>query len=135
MRHPSLVRTALAGVTMLVGCAGAPPALRPAQLPLHATHDGFAALHWRVDRQPGVVVAEGVVEVFQPDRITQIVLELQGLDAAGRVVSRARDYASPRSFTGVDPWPFEVRLRPRGGEERFTLRVAELIWKPMRAGS
>jgi hypothetical protein len=135
MGKQSLVRIALAGLAAaLLGCAVAPPALRPADLPLHGAHDGFAALHWRVDRRPDTVVADGVVEVFQPERIAQVVIELQGLDAAGRIVSRARDYASPRSFTGVDPWPFEVRLRPRGGEERFALRVAELVWKPMRAG-
>jgi hypothetical protein len=134
MTDQTLVRTALVGlVVALWGCAVAPVA-RPADFPLHGSHDGFAAFHWRVDRQPGAVVADGVVEVFQPERIAQVVFELQGLDSSGRIVSRVRDYASPRSFTGVEPWPFEIRLRPSGREERFALRIAELIWKPMRAG-
>jgi hypothetical protein len=132
---PGSLRLARAGlVAVLLGCAGAGPVLRPADFPLHVAHDGFLGLHWRVERTPDGVVAVGIVEVFQPERIAEVGLDLQGLDRGGQVVSRVRGYASPRSFTGTDPWPFEIRLRPGAREERFELRVAELVWKVMRAG-
>lgn len=135
MRHRVWLRLSLVGLLApVLGCAGPGPAARPADFPLHAPHEGFAALHWRVDRTPEAAVAEGVVEVFQPERIAGVVLDFEGRDASGRVVSRARASVSARSFTGTEPWPFDVRLRLTGPEERFTLRVAELRWKVMRAG-
>ena len=136
MRHRVWLRLSLLGLLAAgLGCAGAGPAARPADFPLHASHEGFVALHWRVDRTPEAAVAEGVVDVFQPERIAGVVLDFEGRDASGRVVSRARAHVSARSFTGTEPWPFDVRLRLSGPEERFTLRVAELRWKVMRGRS
>ena len=136
MRHRAWLRLSLLGLLgAVLGCAGSGPAARPTDFPLHAPHEGFVALHWRVDRTPEAAVAAGVVEVFQPERIAEVVLELEGRDASGRVVSRVRAYVSARSFTGTEPWPFDVRLRLTGPDARFTLRVAELRWKVTRAGS
>jgi hypothetical protein len=56
-------------------------------------------------------------------------VELAGLDAGGSVVSRGRTTAVPRDFTGTTPWPFTARLRPTGGETRFTVRVADVLPK------
>ena len=136
MRYRVWLRLSVLGLLAAVlGCAGPGPAARPTDFPLHASHEGFVALHWRVDRTPEAAVAAGVVEVLQPERIDEVALELEGRDASGRVVSRVRAYVSARSFTGTEPWPFDVRLRLTGPEERFTLRVAELRWKVLRGRS
>ena len=127
----SLLLGALA-LTVL-GCAAPGAPARPADYPSHAAQT-FATVHWRLDRQDGAVTATGVLDVTQPDKIVAMLVELQGLDATGRVVSRAFDQARPRSFTGEEPWPFTIRTAAPAQADRFTVRVADVTFKVSRTG-
>ena len=133
-RVASIPLLLLAAVALTVlGCAAPGAPAHPADYPSHEAQ-AFATVHWRIDRQDGTVTATGVLEVTQPDKIVEALVELQGLDASGRVVSRGYDAARPRSFTGEEPWPFTVRVKPRGREDRFTVRVADVTFKVSRSG-
>jgi hypothetical protein len=121
-------------LAVLAGCAASQPALRPADLPEHLAESPIV-LHWRIDREPDRVTAVGLVEIPQtPERVENVTVELQGLDAQGRVVSWNRAFVSPRTFSGAEPWPFRVSLRPTGAEERFTVRVAAVGWRRQMLG-
>jgi len=125
-RSSLLLPLGLAGV--LVGCAAGAPIPQPSELPMHAVESPFT-LHWRTDRGPDRVTGVGVVEARTADRVDYVIVEFQGLDRDGRVVSRARALTAPRSFTGTDPWPFTISLRPTGREERFVATLAEVHWR------
>jgi hypothetical protein len=130
--RPLLVLPLLLAV--LAGCAASQPALRPADLPEHLAESPIV-LHWRIDRQPDRATAVGLVEIPQtPERVENVTVELQGFDAQGRVVSSAREFTSPKSFTGADPWPFRVGVRPAGTEERFAVRVFAVGWRRQMLG-
>ncbi len=118
---------------LLVGCAEQARLVRPQDFPLHASDDPFFNLHWRVDREDGAVMAVGLVEAARVDGIGEVTLELRGLDASGRVVSRSlgQTHYGGRLFRG-DSWPFRVRLRPTGQEDRFDLRVWSYTWQGTR---
>ncbi len=131
-----LSRTLLALVLLglLEGCAPPGPAPRAQEFPAHDALPPFFTLHWRLDREAGQATAVGVVEVSAPERISDLTVELAGLDSAGRVIGRSFAVAVPRSFDGRTPWPFTVRLRLQGGEDRFAVRVSNYRDKPVRAG-
>ncbi len=136
-RTPIHTATRLIGLMLLVsllGCAVQGRPARPADFPFHASERQLFDLHWRLERTDGAVMAVGVVGVAVPNRIAEVTLELQGLDKDGRIVSRGFDYARPMSFSGEDPWPFTIRLRPKGQEERFVPRVSDVTWRVMRGG-
>lgn len=116
---------ALLVLGLLGGCAAPGPAPRAQDFPSHDASPPFFALHWRLDREAGQATAVGVVEVSAPERINGLTVELQALDSAGRVVARSYTVAWPRSFDGRVPWPFTARLRLRGGEDRFAVRVSD----------
>jgi hypothetical protein len=131
-RRLSLVLPMLLAV--LAGCAASQPALKPADLPEHAV-DSPIVLHWRLERGPDRVNAIGLVEIPQnPDRVESVTVELQGLDAQGRLVSQARTFTIPNTIKGAEPWPFRVSLRPAGTEQRFAVRVAEVGWRRQMMG-
>ncbi len=106
--------------------------LRPVDFPLHATDDRFFDLHWRLERRDDAVEAVGLVEATRVDGIAEVILELRGLDGAGRVISRGlgRTYGGrlPRWGTRA----FAVTLRPAGHEDRFELRVWSYAWEGSR---
>ena len=130
---PRLVLAALAAT--LLGCAAAGPTPRPADFPFHGTGPAPFTLHWCLDRDAERVTAVGLLDVDGlVDRLVDATVEMQGLDAAGRVVSRAAVLTESRAFTGDALWRFTVRLRPTGQEERFTLRVSDYRWKPILGG-
>jgi hypothetical protein len=121
-------------LAVLAGCAASTPALRPADLPEHAVESPIL-LHWRIDRGPDRVTAVGLVEIPQnPDRVEMVMLELQGLDAQGGLVSQVRELILPHTFTAAEPWPFRISLRPAGGEQRFHVRVAAVGWRRQMLG-
>jgi hypothetical protein len=123
-------RGALAVLALaLAGCGTPRPVLQPGELPFHTSDPLGYVLHWRLDQTADAAVAEGVVEGGRLERVSQITVELTGLDAGGAVVSRGRTTATPRDFTGTTPWPFTARLRPAGGETRFVVRVSEVLPK------
>ncbi len=70
---------------------------------------------------PSVARADGLVERRQ-HHIRSAWLQLVGLDATGRIVS----FTTPtwvlwRSESDLES--FTIKLRPRGGEERFEVRL------------
>jgi hypothetical protein len=125
-----LVLGLLAG--LLAGCAAAPRVPDPSELPFHATQPPFFTGHWRRDRPPGRVMADGVLELGQADRLMDATVGLEGLDREGRVVSRATTVLGPRAFTGDVRWPFTVSLRSTGAEDRFVVRVTDFTWRVQR---
>lgn len=114
---------------LLVACAGPARFAQPQDFPLHASDHPFFNLHWRLDREDGVVAAQGLVEAARVDQIAEVTIELRGLDAGGRVVSHAlgTSYGGRFLFRGQS-WPFSVRLRPTGKEDRFEITVWGFIW-------
>jgi hypothetical protein len=132
MRRRSWTREVVLGLGVLLSaCATPGPPARPADFPFH-TGDGRSVLHWRLDRTDGAVEASGLVEVGGPEFVMEVVLELQGFDQSGRLVSRALDRAVPRTFTGTEPWSFTVRARATGQEDRWTVHVRDYVAKPFR---
>ena len=119
---------ALAVALVAVGCVASTRIPRPADFPLHAADHPFFDLHWRVDRLDGVVRATGLVEATRVSGVARVIVELAGLDRGGQVVSRARAGTYEGPLYRGDARPFVVRLRPRGQEERFDLKVWGFDW-------
>ena len=115
---------------LLVGCGVAPPKPSPGEFPLRASDQPPFVVYWRLVEAPASVSAVGLLDVDgYVDRLGDATVELVGLDAAGRVQSRAIDRLTPRAFTGDAIWPFRMRLTPTGREARFAVRVAEFNWR------
>jgi len=114
---------------LLWGCAESVRLAHPQDFPFHATDHPFFNLHWRLEREEGKVLAVGLVEAARQGGIAEVTLELRGLDKNGRVVSRALGATYGGRFLRGDFHPFVVRLRPRGEEERFELRVWSFTWE------
>jgi hypothetical protein len=117
---------ATGGLALLVatmgvaGCATSGAAWRPADFPLHSEAPPVA-FHWRLTEDPTAVRADGLVE-RRNHLIAGAWLQLLGLDAAGRVVS----FTTPtrvRWTSEADLESFTIPLRPRGGEQRFEIRL------------
>ncbi len=117
---------------VLAGCAAQTEMARPKDFPLHATEDPFFNLHWRLDRKDGVVVAAGVVEAARVDGIADVIVELQELDSAGRVINRGLGRTYGGRLFQWDFRPFAVRLRPVGQEDRFEVKVWSYSWEGTR---
>ncbi|MBI2461161.1 MAG: hypothetical protein HYV61_06680 [Candidatus Rokubacteria bacterium] len=120
---------------LLLGCAGTVRLDRPADFPNHASDHPFFDLHWRLERTADRVEAVGLVEASRVDGILEVTLELRGLDADGRVVSRGlgRTYGLG-PFLRWQTRPFAVSLRPTGQEARFELEVWSYDWDVGRDG-
>jgi hypothetical protein len=129
-------RLVLAGLlAAMLGCAAPGPPPRPENFPSRNVDQPPVTVSWRLDKAESAVSATGLVDVDGlVDRLIQVIVELQGLDGSGRVVSRGRAITEPRSFVGDRLWPFTARLRPTGQEADFVLRVTEVRWKIERAG-
>lgn len=85
---------------------------------------------WTLAEAPGSVRAAGVLDIDgYVDRLEDATVELVGLDAEGRIMSRGVTRLTPRAFVGDRLWPFRLRLTPAGQEMRFAVRVAEFDWK------
>ncbi len=117
------------------GCAESVRLARPEDFPFHATDHPFFNVHWRLEREAGRVLAVGLVEAARQGGIRDVTLELRGLDKSGRGVSRALGTTYGGRFHRGDIWPFVVRLRPRGEEERFELGVWSYTWDTGGNGS
>ncbi len=120
---------ALALGVALAGCAAA-RAAGPPDFPFRATDQRPFVLAWRLEEAPREIRAVGLLDVDgYVDRLQDATVELVGLDAGGRLVSRAADRVSPRAFAGDRAWPFRMSLRPTGRETRFVVRLAAFDWK------
>lgn len=120
------------GLSLLMGCASPARLTGPGDFPLHATDHPFFDLYWRLEREGGVVQAVGLVETVQMDGIAEVILELQGLDTEGRVVSRGRGSTYGGPLPRWQTRPFRVRLRPGGQKARFELRTWSYEWEGTR---
>jgi|RhiMetdeSRZDD1v2_1073273.scaffolds.fasta_scaffold193645_3 hypothetical protein len=114
----------------LAACAAGSPAPRPGEFPLRSSDQPPFTVSWRLAEAPESVKADGVLDIGgYADRLQDATVELVGLDAGGRVVSRGIDLLVPRAFAGDRLWPFRLQLTPTGREARFAVRVAEFNWK------
>jgi len=109
----------LLGVIGLTACAASGPQLQPADFPIHARDQVFT-LDYRIDREPSRVDAVGLVTSRSTTAFRFVRLNLFGVAADGRVVSRGVAIVDG-SFGG--PQSFSVRLTPTGDEARFELQV------------
>jgi hypothetical protein len=112
--------TLLVATALLAGCAASVAAARSADFPLHSAAPPVD-FHWRLSTAPNAVQADGLVE-RRNHLIASAWLQLLGLDAAGRIVS----FTTPtrvRWNSESDVESFTSPLRPRGGEQRFEMRL------------
>jgi hypothetical protein len=114
---------------ILLGCAGPTRLARPADFPFHTGSDRFFDLHWRLERQGGLVRAVGLVEATRVDGIAEVILELRGVDANGRVLSRGLGRTRGGPLLRWATRSFVVEVRPRGSEARFELDVWSYTWE------
>jgi len=121
---------ALLAAALLAGCTASGPAPRPVDYPLHLEWPPFE-LHWRLDVGPDPVHADGIIERGTPE-ILLAVVQLIGLDAAGGIVS----FSQPLTVRWGSAWdalPFALTLTPKGGEQRYEVRVLTFEYKEMRS--
>lgn len=119
--------------SVLTACAGAPsaPPPRAEPLPFQGFDQGLG-LRWRVDQTPGQARIVGIAD-SRGLQFWGAVLEVLGLDAQGRIVSRAQTNLVPHSFTGT-PEAFEIFLKTTGQETAFQLRVFDVRMEEARGG-
>ena len=104
---------------LLAGCATA-PFPKPADFLFHTPAPPLD-IHWTLSVEPSIVQADGLIERHRPE-IGSARIQLLGLDAAGRIVS----FTTPILIVWRSTWdlePFTIRLRPRGQEQRYEVRV------------
>jgi hypothetical protein len=121
---------ALGMLIILVGCAPGPQSVVPAELPLTTYQDIFV-IRWALQRDPTVTRAAGLIET-KTTTPAQVELSLFGLDANGRIVSRAISWVRPSSFSSLS-LPFSVELTPTGQEVKYELRVIDYRLPNMRS--
>lgn len=115
-----VVTALLLGVVALGGCAASGPAPRPEDYPLHAVSQPFD-LHWRVTVDQGTARADGLA-VRQNTDVGAALLQLVGVDAGGQIVA----FSVPHGVRWDGPWDsesFTMSLAPKGGEQRYDVRV------------
>ena len=118
-RHGCGGLVALVMTGLLLASCAAGPASTPADFPLH-TPAPPVEIHYRITTGPDAVRADGLVE--RKSHIGSAWLQLLGLDAAGTIVS----FTTPTRVhwrSASDLESFAIRLRPRGREERYEVRL------------
>ena len=118
---------------LLAGCATA-PFPKPADFSFHTPAPPLD-IHWKLSVDPSIVQADGLIERHRPE-IGSARIQLLGLDAAGRIVS----FTTPILIFWRSTWdlePFTIRLRPRGQEQRYEVRVFSFGYQeePLGPGS
>jgi hypothetical protein len=114
---------------VLSGCAASTPTLIPAEYPFHGGQEPQLALHWRLTVDSNRVQADGLMERQRESHVRDVWLQLLGIDAAGRIVS----HTAPVRFlwrTAGAFEPFTLVLTPRGGEQRYEVRVHTFEFEP-----
>jgi hypothetical protein len=109
----------LLGMIGLAGCAAGAVPPRPEDFPIHE-RDGVYTLDYRIDLQPEQIEAVGLVTSRTTLAFRFAHLNLFGVAANGRVVSRGSDRVDG---TLGRPQSFSVRLKPSGEEVRYQLQV------------
>jgi hypothetical protein len=138
-------------ILLLGGCAASAPPLSPAAYPFHSVALPPAEypsvypepsvapqieLHWRltVDSSSNRVLADGLIERQQESQIKEVWLQLLGIDATARTVS----FTPPIRFAWRSPSAlesFRITLTPRGGEQRYEVRLYMFEFAPQLRGS
>jgi hypothetical protein len=86
-------------------------------------------LHWRLTVDPDRVQADGLIERQQESRIAEVWLQLLGIDATGQIVS----FTPPIRFAWRSAGALEaftIALKPRGGEQRYEVRLYMFEFAP-----
>ena len=116
----------LLGVVALTACAAGAPQPRPEDFPLHE-RDQIFMLDYRLDRKPDRVEAVGLITSRTTAAFRFAVVNLFGVAANGRVVSRDT-YTINGTFGG--PQSFSLALKPTGEEVRYQVQVGNLLPGP-----
>ena len=118
---------------LLAGCAGVQYTSSYPRPPEHfAEHDfghPFFDLHWTLERKEDRVIVRGIVTASRASAIQDVTLEVVGLDATGKVSSRALGTTYGGPMSRWQSRPFGIRLRPTGPETRFEVRVWQFRWE------
>jgi hypothetical protein len=114
----AFVLVAAVGAT---GCAGTGPIEVPSSLP-NVTRQDFVTLRWTLLREGRVARAVGVAESSGAGQWDAVV-ELRGVDDAGRTVSRGSTMVRPGFARG--PASFEATVVETGRETAFRLHVVQ----------
>ena len=109
----------LLSVIVLTACAAGAPQPRPEDFPLHE-RDQMFTLDYRIDRQPDRVEAVGLITSRTTASFRFATVNLFGVDANGRVVSRDA-YTVNGTFGG--PQSFSLALKPIGAEVKYLVQV------------
>jgi hypothetical protein len=86
-------------------------------------------LHWRLTVDSNRVQADGLIERQQESQIKEAWLQLLGIDATGRTVS----FTPAIRFSWRSPSALEsfiIVLKPRGGEQRYEVRLHSFEFAP-----
>jgi hypothetical protein len=136
-------------IFLLHGCAVSAPPLNPAAYPFHSVALPPAEypstypvpsvapqieLHWRLTVDSNRVRADGLIERQQESHIKEVWLQLLGIDATARIVS----FTPPMWFAWRSPSALEsftIALKPRGGEQRYEVRLYMFEFAPQLKGS
>jgi hypothetical protein len=105
---------------------------QPADFPIHTAAPPLD-IHWQLSVDGGVAQADGLVERHHPE-VANVKLQMLGLDASGRIVS----FNTPVLVVWGPIWdiePFTIRLRPRGGEQRYEVRVFTFEYREEQIGT
>jgi hypothetical protein len=131
-------------IFLLDGCAASPPKLSPAEYSFHSVALPPAEypaayplpsvvpqieLHWRLIVNSNRVQADGLIERQHDSHIKDVWLQLVGIDATGRTVS----FTPPTQFSWRSAGALEsftIALKPRGGEERYEVRLYMFEFEP-----
>jgi hypothetical protein len=129
---------------LLGGCTASAPKLDPTEYPVHSVALPTAEypsayplpsvepqieLHWRLIVDANRVRADGLIERQRESHIKDVWLQLVGLDATGRIVS----FTPPTQFSwrsAAALESFTIALKPRGGEERYEVRLYMFEFEP-----
>jgi hypothetical protein len=89
----------------------------------HTVQSGHVALYWNCARpDTGIIQVDGLA--FNPwssQPVRYLEVELVGVDSRERTVSEAGNKAQEFELLTNQSTPFQVNLRPMGGESRFDL--------------
>jgi hypothetical protein len=124
----------LGGLASILTACGLPPAAPPPRaedLPFQGFDQGLV-IRWRIDQTPGQARIVGLVDP-RGRNVAAAKIEVLGLDAQRRIVSRAQTTVMPTDFM-AGPEPFEVRVKTTGQEAAFQPQVLHLRMEDQRGG-
>jgi hypothetical protein len=136
-------------IFLLAGCTALAPTPSPAAYPFHSVAllpaeypSAYPVpsvapqieIHWQLTVDSNRVQADGLIERQRESWIQEVWLQLLGIDATGQTVS----FTAPirfawRSSSALES--FTIALRPRGGEQRYEVRLYMFEFAPQLRNS